>query len=114
MPSVTPIPKNLLKMARNNQRKMEQNKRNNLTRKLRKIRNNAENKKRVEKAYSELQARLNALKPSLVKEDYVLVKKSDLKGYEPSSKKTNGRSTTLNRIKGMTKKVRKSLTSLRK
>ena len=110
MPSVTPIPKNLLKMARNNQRKMEQNKRNNLTRKLRKIRNNAENKERVEKAYSKLQARLNALKPSLVKEDYVLVKKSDLKGYN-LNKKTKGRSTTLkNRIKRMTKKASKALT----
>jgi len=103
--SVAPIPKSLLKMARNNQRKMEQNKRNNLTRKLRKIRNNAENKERVEKAYSKLQARLNALKPSLVKEDYVLVKKSDLKGYN-LNKKTKGRSTTLkNRIKRMTKKA---------
>ena len=103
--SVAPIPKSLVKMARNNQRKLEQNKRNNLTRKLRKIRNNAENKERVEKAYSKLQARLNALKPSLVKEDYVLVKKSDLKGYN-LNKKTKGRSTTLkNRIKRMTKKA---------
>ena len=108
--SVAPIPKSLLKMARNNQRKLEQNKRNNLTRKLRKIRNNAENKERVEKAYSKLQARLNALKPSLVKEDYVLVKKSDLKGYN-LNKKTKGRSTTLkNRIKRMTKKASKALT----
>ena len=103
MPSVTPIPKNLLKMARNNQRKMEQNKRNNLTRKLRKIRNNAENKERVEKAYSKLQARLNALKRKS-SSNFVKVTSNNLKGY----KKTKGRSTTLNRIKRMTKKVRKT------
>jgi hypothetical protein len=114
MPSVAPIPPSLLKMARNNQRKMVQNQRemkqkqrNNLTRKLKKIRNNADNKERVEKAYSKLQARLNALKPSLVKEDYVLVKKSDLKGYN-LNKKTKGRSSTLNRIKRMTKKASKA------
>ena len=104
MPSVTPIPKNLLKMARNNQRKMEQNKRNNLTRKLRKIRNNAENKERVEKAYSKLQARLNALKRKS-SSNFVKVTSNNLKGY----KKTKGRSTTLkNRIKNLTKKVRKT------
>jgi hypothetical protein len=100
MPSVTPIPKNLLKMARNNQRKMEQNKRNNLTRKLRKIRNNAENKERVEKAYSKLQARLNALKRKS-SSNFVKVTSNNLKGY----KKTKGRSTTLNRIKNLTKKT---------
>ena len=109
MPSVTPIPKNLLKMARNNQRKLEQNKRNNLTRKLRKIRNNAENKERVEKAYSKLQARLNALKRKSPKKTnssnkFVNVTRNNLKGY----KKTKGRSTTLNRIKNLTKKVRKT------
>ena len=103
MPSVTPIPKNLLKMARNNQRKLEQNKRNTLKRKLRKIRNNAENKERVEKAYSKLQARLNALKRKS-SSNFVKVTSNNLKGY----KKTKGRSTTLNRIKNLTKKVRKT------
>ena len=99
--SVAPIPKSLLKMARNNQRKLEQNKRNNLTRKLRKIRNNAENKERVEKAYSKLQARLNALKRKS-SSNFVKVTSNNLKGY----KKTKGRSTTLkNRIKNLTKKA---------
>ena len=114
MPSVTPIPKNLLKMARNNQRKMvlnkQKQKQEKLTRNLRKIRNNAENKERVEKAYSKLQARLNALKRKSPKKTnssnkFVNVTRNNLKGY----KKTKGRSTTLkNRIKNLTKKVRKT------
>ena len=107
MPSVTPIPKNLLKMARNNQRKMvlnkQKQKQEKLTRNLRKIRNNAENKERVEKAYSKLQARLNALKRKS-SSNFVKVTSNNLKGY----KKTKGRSTTLNRIKNLTKKVRKT------
>lgn len=99
--SVAPVPKSLLKMARNNERKMREKKQNNLTRKLRQIRNNAEKKERVEKEFAKLQARLNALKPSLAKEEYVLVKKSDLKGYKPPVRST---------LKRMTKKVRKALT----
>lgn len=96
--SVAPVPKSLLKMARNNEREMRKKKQNNLTRKLRQVRNNAEKKERVEKEFAKLQARLNALKPSLAKEEYVLVKKSDLEGYKPST------------LKRMTKKVRKALT----
>ncbi len=104
--SVAPIPKNLLKMSRNNARKMEQNKRNTLKRKLREARRAADNKELVEKAYSKLQARLNALKRKS-SSNFVKVTNNNLKGY----KKTKGRSTTLkNRIKRMTKKASKALT----
>ena len=110
--SVAPIPKSLLRMAGKNQRNMEQKKRNKLTRNLREARRAAENKERVEKAYSKLQARLNALKrksPKKTKSSnkFVKVTSNNLKGYtkKKSSKKTKGRSTTLNR---MTKKVLKA------
>ena len=113
--SVAPIPPSLLKMARNNARKMvlnkQKQKQENLTRKLRKVRNNAENKERVEKEFAKLKARLIALKRKSHKKTnssnkFVKVTSNNLKGY----KKTKGRSTTLNRIKRMTKKASKALT----
>jgi hypothetical protein len=104
MPSSgAPIPKNLLNQARRNYDRMKQKQSNKLTQNLRAVRRATENKERVEKVYSNLQARLNALTRNSSNK-FVNVTRNNLKGYnkKKSSKKTKGRSTTLNR---MTKKV---------
>lgn len=115
MPSVAPIPKNLLNQARRNYERMKQNKRNKLTQKLRAVRRAEENKKHVEEEFAKLQARLNALtckspKKTKSSSNFVNVSSNNLKGYKKSSKKTKRRSTTLNRIKRMTKKASNALT----
>ena len=61
----------------------------------------------LEEEFAKLQARLNALKCKS-SSNIVKVSSKNLKGYNPSSKKTKGRSTTLNQIKKMTKKASKA------